>query len=306
MTDIVRKPRFAPGLALVGLLLVGAGCMGTPYSKDVNIGVNGSTGANGKAPRELMLVLGEQNSSGVSGDALLIEEGSKTRVLLRLDRTTAGKRLPAHVHLGACPAPGEVKYSLSDVVDGKSSTVVDASFDSLISGLPLAINVHKSADETSVYFACGDLKLSAVGSYDGDDRAQLERNPEVKADAAAIAYTTVELKTLGKLGLSGTADVFEENGKTKVSISLKGKVTGAYPAHIHLGACPKPGEVKHSLSDVVGGKSVTTIDASLDKLMASGALSINVHESKDKLDSYVACGNLPAWDAVKSMFKVTL
>jgi hypothetical protein len=114
--------------------------------------------ADAKGGRVVTLQLAEQNKSKERGTAKLSAEGGKTRVELSLSGTPKGVAQPAHVHEGSCPNPDpKPKYPLSNVVDGKSSTLIDASLDSLTSGKH-AINVHKSAEELKVYVACGDIK----------------------------------------------------------------------------------------------------------------------------------------------------
>ena len=102
-----------------------------------------------------------QNKSGETGSAKLTPEGDGTRVEITLKGQAAGASQPAHIHEGSCaklnPKP---KYGLANVVDGKSSTLVPVSEKDLLSGKPLAINVHKSAEDIKTYVACGDIKAS--------------------------------------------------------------------------------------------------------------------------------------------------
>lgn len=103
-----------------------------------------------------------QNNSGVSGTASLTQVDGKVKVELK----TSGGILalvspsePAHIHTGSCANIGAVKYPLSNVIAGRSTTVVDASLNDLKAGLPLAINVHKSSAAIGTYIACTDLKF---------------------------------------------------------------------------------------------------------------------------------------------------
>jgi hypothetical protein len=66
---------------------------------------------------------------------------------------------PAHIHVGPCPDVGAVTYPLTNVVNGRSETTLETTFETLQSKLPLGINVHKSVSEASVYTACGDLEF---------------------------------------------------------------------------------------------------------------------------------------------------
>jgi plastocyanin len=88
-----------------------------------------------------------------------------------------------------------------------------------------------------------------------------------------------------------------------------------HPAHIHTGNCDTLGDVVYPLSDVGPGVtkdgkaekagdtvgatqdiypvevSVTTVDAKLAAI-ADGNHALNVHESKDQIQNYIACGNI--------------
>ncbi len=109
------------------------------------------------APGAVTVVLDPQNASGESGTATLKEVDGKVAVNLNLTGFVDGVSQPAHIHVGACPGVGAVKYPLSNVTNGQSLSYLDVSMDQLKSELPLAINVHKSAAEAKVYTACGPL-----------------------------------------------------------------------------------------------------------------------------------------------------
>lgn len=105
----------------------------------------------------MTVVLNAQNGSGETGQVTLTEVDGKTTIILQLNNMPAGVSHPAHIHLGACPNPGAVKYPLSSVENGISETVLDVTLENLIEIYPLAINVHKSASEAQVYVACGNM-----------------------------------------------------------------------------------------------------------------------------------------------------
>jgi hypothetical protein len=80
----------------------------------------------------------------------------------------------------------------------------------------------------------------------------------------------------------------------------------AHPAHIHSGACDQRGDVVIPLKDVVvpadatheGAESAhdvkisqTHVDMPLQDLL-DGDYAINVHESADEIDIYIACGDI--------------
>lgn len=109
--------------------------------------------------KEMTVVMGEENASGESGTAKLVEEGGKVTVMVKLSGyPTDSAPQPAHIHVGACPGVGAVKYPLTSLVNGVSTTTLDVTLDALKAELPLAINVHKSAADVKVYTACGALE----------------------------------------------------------------------------------------------------------------------------------------------------
>lgn len=113
-----------------------------------------------KRPGTTTIALTEQNGSGQTGTATFEDMGGSTKVTISLAGGSFTSPQPAHIHMGACPTPGAVKYPLTDLVDGASETTIDAPYSSLWSG-DLAINVHKSASEVKEYTACGDLSAPA-------------------------------------------------------------------------------------------------------------------------------------------------
>ena len=117
------------------------------------------TASPSAAPSEISVTLSEQNKSGELGTATLMEVDGKVKVTLKLTGAPTGVAQPAHIHVGACPDVGAVKYPLTSPIDGMSETVLDVTLAQLKSELPLGINVHKSGDEVKVYVSCGDLKL---------------------------------------------------------------------------------------------------------------------------------------------------
>lgn len=105
----------------------------------------------------LVVPLQAMNGSGESGTATLTAQGDKTLVVIDLSNGTA-TRQPSHLHAGTCddytPRPS---YGLSDVVNGKSRTLVNAPFDKLVNG-SLIVNVHHSYDDIATQSACGIVK----------------------------------------------------------------------------------------------------------------------------------------------------
>ncbi len=123
----------------------------------------GGYSSNYQAPASMSdkvtVQLSEVNASGESGTATFAEADGKVTVTVSLTGFTSGVSQPAHLHVGACPGVGAVKYPLANIMNGTSVTTLDVTLAALKSELPLALNVHKSGAESKVYTACGGLTL---------------------------------------------------------------------------------------------------------------------------------------------------
>lgn len=124
------------------------------------------------AAEPVVVALDTQSGLGQSGTATFADdENGKLVVTLDMMGGEFSQPQPAHIHVGVCPTPGAVKYPLTNVVDGKSVTTLQVSWADLVeAGEPLALNVHKSAAESNVYTACGNLPLESeqTSNPDGD------------------------------------------------------------------------------------------------------------------------------------------
>ncbi len=102
-----------------------------------------------------------------------------------------------------------------------------------------------------------------------------------------------DLKEQNVSGEHGQVYWEEKNGKVVVTIDLVGEPKSAsQPAHLHVGTCQNPGAIKYPLSNVVGGKSETTLNVSYDQLKQDLPLIANVHKSDAEIKTYVACGDV--------------
>jgi len=109
--------------------------------------------------KEMTFVLKPANSSNEGGTAILKEENGQTKVTINLIGYTKDIEQPVHIHVGKCPRVGNVKYPLTSVVNGTSTTLLSVTLESLKKELPLAINVHKSKTEIASYTSCGPLNI---------------------------------------------------------------------------------------------------------------------------------------------------
>jgi hypothetical protein len=111
------------------------------------------------APTTITIPMKALNGSGESGTATLTQTTpTDITVTISLKNAPATIAQPSHVHIGPCakinPAPVNL---LTNVVDGKSTTVVKGvTLAKLLAG-HFALNVHKSADALGVYVSCGNI-----------------------------------------------------------------------------------------------------------------------------------------------------
>lgn len=144
-------------------------------------------------------------------------------------------------------------------------------------------------------------------------RTQFDRRTLLSASAIGIAASALGLR-------AGLAHEGEDHEATPA-----GATETPHPAHIHSGTCEELGDVVFPLNDVapastpgtmsaspeagtdgtpvasaageVVAESTTEVEASLDDILAAEH-TVNVHESAENIQNYIACGNLtgPATD----------
>lgn len=101
--------------------------------------------------------LAEQNASGVTGTAVLTQQGGATKISLLLTGDAVTGDHVAHLHSGTCAAPGDYTFTLNPIsAEGISETVVNLSLDELLSG-SYFINVHPSEENWDAWMVCGEL-----------------------------------------------------------------------------------------------------------------------------------------------------
>ena len=112
-------------------------------------------------------------------------------------------------------------------------------------------------------------------------------------DALEELALTLDLEEQNDSGIGGTVELSPTSeGTIEVEIELTGSDGGPHPAHIHRGSCtdldPNPA---FPLDDVVDGRSESDVDVTTDELTAA-EYAINVHESPENAETYVACADV--------------
>jgi len=121
-----------------------------------------------------------------------------------------------------------------------------------------------------------------------------QRNKLTNAPIPQPAQTGVQVVLISQnnSGESGTALLEEKDGHLIVTLDLQGYGKEAQPAHIHAGNCSVLGPIEYPLTNVVNGRSITTLNTTINQLKQKLPLIVNVHESASKATNYVSCGEL--------------
>jgi hypothetical protein len=160
----------------------------------------------------LSIPLKEYENSGVSGTATLEATDGGTHVEMSLRGEPVTGNHPTHIHTGTCadfdpnPTYPLTTVILSDVGDtGVSETTVeDVRLRDLLDS-DYVILVHKSAEELTNYFVCGDIKADGrTGGGRNDAATNLEGTPD--ADQVSPSVNEAPRAGVGsaQIGLSWT------------------------------------------------------------------------------------------------------
>lgn len=153
-----------------------------------------------RADKTSTFSLASIGGSAQDGSVSFIDLGGQTSVVISVGSSDAGLAQPVHIHAGSCATLGSVVFPLSNVVDGRSVTVIDESISNVLKS-GFAVNLHKSADEVSVYTACGDLgDIAASASADSGTSAPAPQlfddegypiEPPIESDIASFRLETL-------------------------------------------------------------------------------------------------------------------
>jgi plastocyanin len=146
-------------------LLTGDFAINVHHSGD-DIGTYVACGNVPAGASQATVALSAMNDSGQDGTATLIDMGADTTVVVSVAQGEGDAPQPIHIHAGTCEDLGGVEHALTTAASGFSVTTVAESMSNLLGG-GLAINLHKSGSETSVYVACGNLASGEAKVDDG-------------------------------------------------------------------------------------------------------------------------------------------
>jgi hypothetical protein len=110
---------------------------------------------------------------------------------------------------------------------------------------------------------------------------------------SSAGTVTVTMKAENGSGEDGTATLAQKGDDVVVTLDLKNGTTTPQPVHIHTGTCANLGGVHDPLTNVVSGKSTTTVKNTKLGDLETGGFAINVHRSASDVGTYVSCGDIP-------------
>lgn len=113
-----------------------------------------------------------------------------------------------------------------------------------------------------------------------------------------VGPITFALEEENHSGETGTVTLTDlGGGKTQVEVTVSGQpAESSQPIQIHEGQCGGTlARIVYPLTDLRGGTSSTTVNASLASLADNNAkFAINSHKSEQEYNIYVLCGNIPS------------
>lgn len=112
-------------------------------------------------PPTSVVHLQPQNGSGEAGTALLRAVGRSTTIVIVVAGEAASDTQPANLHAGSCYGVEAIRYGLSDVRGGRSTTVLGVPLEHLTTGRLVVdiqespASLHAAKDARSV--SCGSI-----------------------------------------------------------------------------------------------------------------------------------------------------
>lgn len=124
--------------------------------------IDGTGGASDPTALTLKVNLVDWSETGITGTAVLTEDGSATNVQVNLtgEGITGGHEL--HIHNGTCASPGTATYTLNPIAaNGSSTSTVNLSIEQLTTG-SYFINVHPDEANWDDWMVCGNITGQAT------------------------------------------------------------------------------------------------------------------------------------------------
>jgi hypothetical protein len=132
------------------------------------------------------------------------------------------------------------------------------------------------------------IALLALGACGGEDDEE-----EAASGGSALRLELGEQNGSGQAGTATLTAVGDE--RTRIVMELSNPPTVPQPAHVHPGPCDDLGDPVAGLTNVVGGRSETTVPLSFTELRR-GDLVVHAHKSEKEYSISVVCAPIPEAD----------
>jgi hypothetical protein len=132
------------------------------------------------------------------------------------------------------------------------------------------------------------IALLALGACGGEDDEE-----EAASGGSALRLELGEQNGSGQSGTATLTAVGDE--QTRIVMELSNPPAVPQPAHVHPGPCDDLGDPVAGLTNVVGGRSQTTVPLSFGELRR-GDLVVHAHKSEKEYSISVACAPIPEAD----------
>lgn len=214
-------------------------------SPEAGDGVGGTSDADGTGGTvaqgsEITVKLVDWSETGVTGTAVLTDQGNTSRVVVSIDGPGVVGGHELHIHNGTCGNPGTATYTLNPIdANGNSTSTINLSVAQLTRG-NYFINVHPDEENWDAWMVCGNI--TAAPSTGG-------------------TTTTTTTSTTTPPATTGATDGSTGGNTTLVTTSAQ---AGEFPTKVGVGdALRWPSDTRTSVVWALAGISLTLLVSGL-------------------------------------------
>ncbi|GAC1357588.1 MAG: hypothetical protein NVSMB31_18100 [Vulcanimicrobiaceae bacterium] len=147
-----------------------------------------SGGLASAAPETITVIMNPLNQSTESGTAVLTQANDGVKVVVKL-KNAADKEEPTHIHLGTCGNINKSpEYSLVDIKDGESVTVVPGISIAQLLKMHYAVNVHKSLKEISTHYSLIKCETAALIAASWPSPTNVYRSLPLRSKSSCVGH----------------------------------------------------------------------------------------------------------------------
>lgn len=191
-----------------------------------NTDVDGTGGPSDPNALTLDVNLVDWSETGITGTAVLTEDGSATNVQVTLTGDGIVGDHQLHIHNGTCASPGTATYTLNPIdANGSSSSTVNLSMEQLTSG-SYFINVHPDEANWEAWMVCGNITGQPNALTDPQPTAVVTGNTSDGSTGGNTTMVTTNAQAGAFPETVGVGDglVWPSDTRTAVIWSISGSI----------------------------------------------------------------------------------